>query len=150
MNTKLTLMVKNPFLLKLKDLRYNYGPEEANYFESHPYCESCPEQRLAALTIHHVHGRKQKIFKILCFNCHMTLHATKYEGWTYDDYKIFVAKKLQRDEERSQRNLKFWHYHKRGLSLRAIGRIFSVSHITVKNGLREWAIKPVKSQYTRP
>ena len=64
-------------------MRYNYGEEEAEYFKNTPYCESCPEERLATLCIHHVYGKTVKKFKTLCHNCHALVHATKMGHVTY-------------------------------------------------------------------
>src|SRR5208282_1937909 len=92
------------FLRKIADLRSRYGDEEAEYFTEHYKCEICPEQRLAALTIHHTDGHKVKAFQTLCFNCHMVLHSPKVGHETYQNHLEWVEEVSLKKKMRFQRN----------------------------------------------
>lgn len=91
---------------------------------------------MAALTIHHTHGRSKKSFQTLCFNCHMVLHSPKAAGFTYEDHlsmerdkKIFLKSRADEWEE-----MALAYYKEK--SFRGVARKFNVSHITVRNAVK--------------
>lgn len=132
------MATKDLFKIKIRDLRYTYGDEEADYFASHPKCEICPEDRFVALSIHHTHGKDVKKFKTLCHNCHAVVHATKTGDMTYDKY---IKAKKEKDAKKLKR-LKFLKeavdfLFEKGYSLRQIGRELKISHNTVRNYLNK-------------
>jgi len=128
-------MTKDAFMRKIVDLRHKYGHEEAEYFKNHPSCETCPENRLAALTIHHVEGRSKKIFQTLCFNCHMIVHSL-YPEYTYQNYLDFLDDKNAIRSDRLKRDRLIVESFRKGKSLRQIGRDFDLSHNTVRDAIK--------------
>lgn len=127
-------MTKDYFLKKIQDLRCRYGDKEAEYFSKNPRCESCTEERLAALTIHHVHGKKSSEVQVLCFNCHMVFHSKA--KWTHQDHLLYKNKKEQKKKNKHERNLKMIKAYQEKKSLRKVGEMFGVSYVTVRNVLK--------------
>lgn len=123
----------NFFKRKIVDLRHKYGDEEANYFKDNPVCETCGEERLVCLTVHHIHGVKNSSkVKTLCFNCHMIVHAPKSGNFTYKDHiELENSKKLHRNSLDEKYILS---YEKTG-SLRAAALALGVSHNAIRNTL---------------
>lgn len=127
----------DPFLGKIQELRYRYGDREAEHFKTHPFCENkkCEEKRIAALTVHHIHGVKNSDeVKTLCFNCHMILHANAGQ-FTYEDHLARVKAKQDFLEKRKQFHLKLVKAWEVCRNTRQVGRDFKVSHVQVRNAL---------------
>lgn len=122
---------QNPFVLKVCNIRYNYGDSASEYFKNNPVCERCGEERITILNVHHLLGKNIEIFKVLCFNCHMLEHSSN-PNYTYKDY---LEENKIRDgicEIRKERNERIVILHKSGLSLRKIGVQEGISHLRVK------------------
>lgn len=128
-------MAKNPFSIKISDIKYNYGIKAAEYFKTKPYCENCPEERLATLSIHHTHGKNINKFRVLCHNCHALTHATKTGHTTYRQL-------IKEKEIKSSKEVKVFKKIKylldKGYSLRYIGRLLGISHNTVRNKYKKY------------
>lgn len=122
---------RSVFLLKIAYIKHEYGPSAAEYFRSHPFCEDCEEKRLACLTIHHVNGKKEEVFRTLCFNCHMLTHATRSKSETYEDYLQLVEKQNKVKNDRFERDKKIIEFLKEGWSLREIESKTGVGYVTV-------------------
>lgn len=129
------------FLLKIAYIKNRYGQEATDYFISHPFCENCPEKRLACLTIHHVNGKRYKVYKTLCFNCHIIVHATRSKSETYDDYLKLVQKQNEEKRQRQVRDKKIIKLIKQGLSLREIAPLVNVSHVIVHEVSRKYNVR---------
>jgi hypothetical protein len=78
-------MSRSIFLRKCSDISHNYGKKARNYFEKHPCCEDCGEERIAVLAIHHKIGKEYEVFKTLCNNCHALEHCSHPE-YTHKDH----------------------------------------------------------------
>lgn len=131
---------KSVFLKKCSYIKANYGIEAVEHFKKYPYCQRCPEKRLACLTIHHMHGKKVKKFKTLCFNDHVLGHAHKAGEATYESELAWVMKQKERKIEKRGRDKKIIRLTEIGKSLREIADELGISHVAVwrvtkKNGI---------------
>lgn len=128
-------MQKDFFKRKLSDLRHVYGHAEAKHFAENPFCENCDEKRIAVLTVHHTHGRKRSDVQTLCFNCHMIVHSPKSGAFTYADHLEFEKQKSAKKNLARLRD-KIWIKELRsGKSQREVGRLYGVSHNTIRNAV---------------
>jgi|DEB0MinimDraft_6_1074348.scaffolds.fasta_scaffold79845_3 transposase-like protein len=123
-------MVKCPLKLKLKDLRYKYGESAKEYFREHYKCESCGEDRLAVLTLHHTKGKKVEEYQTLCFNCHMLIHSKTPEHTAEMSIRKDTKRTLKSEAIRV-RNIKIKQMVDDGISYRKIGEVFGISHTMV-------------------
>lgn len=133
-------MIKSFFKRKLCDLKHRYGQHEANYFALNPYCEKCPERRIAALTVHHIKGRSNSEVQTLCFNCHMILHSPNSGEWTYEDEMRWERRQKAKIRLQKYKDRKMFNAYNKIRSLRAVGRQFGVTHVTVKNAIERCQI----------
>lgn len=72
------------FVSKISWIKAKHGAAAKEYFLTHLECEDCEENRLACLSVHHVHGKSYDIFEVLCRNCHALRHggyATAEDGY---------------------------------------------------------------------
>lgn len=132
---------KDPFLRKIQELRCRYGDREAEHFKTHPYCENkkCGEKRIAALTVHHVHGVKNSDeVRTLCFNCHMIHHAPVAGNFTYEDHLVRVKDRQGFLESRKEFHLKLVKAWEECGNLRKVGRDFGISHNAVRNAVLKY------------
>jgi hypothetical protein len=132
-------MIKNPFLRKLHDLKYAYGSEASDYFKNNPRCQRCPEERIAALTVHHTKGKNVNEFETLCFNCHM-IHHSRHKNFTHEDHLKFIENKAKKPLVRKERYEKITARWKELKSARLTGEEFGISHTAVIYALKKCGI----------
>ena len=135
------MAIRNPFLYKIAYIKNNYGQAAYDYFVSHTACESCGEERLACLTIHHLYGKNIEKFKTLCANCHAVVHATRLKSMTHKDHLKIVEIKQEEKHRRDERNQKIIKMIDKGLSLREVAKKTGVSHVTVYEVSRKFNIR---------
>lgn len=128
----LAMATRSVFKRKLQMLRHNYGISAVAYFKEHYTCEICGEKRLATLNVHHRHGKTKEDYQTLCFNCHMVIH---YGAVTYEDELLLENEKNKSRLEIGERNRLIRKMNKEGRSLRQIGKIVGLSHISVRRAL---------------
>ncbi len=123
-------MYTNKLLKKYSYIRHHHGKEAAQYFAAHPVCEKCGEARLACLSVHHVNGRRQKVFKTLCFNDHMLHHAND-ATYTASMGEAELDDKELELTERANNDAKIAGLVDSGMTIVAVGKLLGIPRSTV-------------------
>ena len=136
-------MALDPFIRKLNQIRYAYGKEAMKYFVEHPYCETCHEERIVVLNVHHTDGKKVNNFKILCHNCHMVLHNPHLADETAAKY---IERVKHKEDVKDAKYAKILEMLNNGISIRTIINEANTSMCTIKRILEEHGFITVARQ----
>lgn len=126
------MATNNPWLLKLRDIKYNHGEKAKQHFIENSVCKTCCEDKIACLTTHHVYGKAHEVFETLCYNCHMLLHATKTKNYTAQQYKQYVFKCSMILEKRNQRDTAILDLLNKGMLQAEISQELGITIATIK------------------
>lgn len=122
----------NPWLLKLRDIKYNHGEKAKQHFIENSVCKTCGEDKIACLTTHHVYGKAHEVFETLCYNCHMLLHATKTRDYTAQQYKQYVFKRSMMLEKLRTRDAHILECINKGMTHLEVSQELAIPISTVK------------------
>jgi hypothetical protein len=117
---------------KIRRICSQYGSEAEAYFHKQHCCETCGEDRLACLSVHHVHGKSLNQFEVLCHNCHTLLHTGEVGRLTYEQLQSCQEKIMKEAHIKRQRRNRVRELKDSGLTSMEVSRIVGLHPGTVR------------------